>query len=107
MKLKLTTNIKKQAKARERGAIPAFRQRNYDYAKCGMVKMWLVDTGCGYDLVSKREVALMKRFVNKAKHTFTFHTANGPGVTEYVAHVYVKELDENIAPYIITTRHLC
>ena len=60
LKLRLTTNITKQAKARERGAIPAFRQRNYDYAKCGMVKMW---PGCGYDLESKREATLIKRFV--------------------------------------------
>ena len=62
--------------------------------------MWLVDTGCGYDLASKREVALMKTFVEKAKHTITFHTANGPTVTEDVADVYVKELDENITLYI-------
>ena len=63
--------------------------------------MWIVDTGCGYDLVSKREVALMKRFVEKAKHTITFHTANGPTVTEDVANVYAKELDEHITPYIL------
>ena len=66
-----------------------------------MVKMWLVDTGCGYDIVSKREVALTKRFVNKAKLTITFHTANGPTVTENMAYIYVKELDENITPYIL------
>ena len=66
-----------------------------------MVKMWLVDTGCGYDIVSKREVALIKRFVNKAKLTITFHTANGPTVTENMAYIYVKELDENITPYIL------
>ena len=62
--------------------------------------MWLVDTGCGYDLVSKRAVALMKRFVEKATHTITFHTAHGPTVVEDVANVYVNELDENITPYI-------
>ena len=43
----------------------------------------------------------MKRFVNKAKHTITFHTANGPTVTENVANIYAKELDENITPYIL------
>ena len=107
LKLKLRAKCKKLAPAREMGANPASRKRDLDYAKCSLVKPRLVDAGCGYDLVSKREVALMKRFVNKAKHTFTFHTANGPGVTEYVAHVYVKELDESIAPYIITARHLC
>ena len=67
--------------------------------------MWLVDTGCGYDLVSKREVALMKRFVEKATHTITFHTVNGPTVTEDVANVYVKELDENITPTFSTNHH--
>ena len=63
--------------------------------------MWLVDTGCGYDLVSKREVALTKRFVEKGTHTITFHTAKGPIVTEGVAKVYVTELGEHIAPYIL------
>ena len=43
----------------------------------------------------------MKRFVEKARHKITFHTANGPTVTENVANVYVKELDENITPYIL------
>ena len=66
--------------------------------KCGLVKMWLVDAGCGYALVSKREVALMKRFVETARRTITFHTANGPTVTEDVANVYVEDLDESITP---------
>ena len=85
MKLKLTTNIKKLAKARDRGANPAFRQRNFDYVKCGTVKMWLVDSGCGYDLVSKRETAMIKHVVSKAQVPITFHTANGPTRTENVA----------------------
>ena len=54
------------------------KKRDLNYAKCGLMKMWLVDTGCGYDFVSKREVAHMKRFVEQAKHNFTFHTANRP-----------------------------
>ena len=70
LKLKLTTHIKKLAKARDCGAIPAFRQRNYDYVKCGMVKMWLVDIGCGYDIVPNRETALIRRSVSKAKVRF-------------------------------------
>ena len=81
-------------KARERGANPATRKRDLGYAKCGLVKMWRVDTGCGYDLVSKREVALMRRFIGKAKHAITFYTANGPTITEDVANIYVHELDE-------------
>ena len=34
-------------------------------------------------------------------HTITFHTANGPTVTENVANVYVKDLDENITPNVL------
>ena len=61
--------------------------------------MWLVDTGCGYDLVSQRETALINRFVNKAKVPITFHTASGPTRTDNVANSYVKELDDTITPY--------
>ena len=63
--------------------------------------MWLVDTGCGYDLVSKRETPLIRRFVSKAKVPIMFHTANGPTRTENVANIYVKELDANITPSVI------
>ena len=81
LRTKIKTKTKERVKARGPGANRASRQRNLDYAKCGLVKMWIVATGCGYDLVPKREVALMKRFVEKAKHTITFHTANVPTVT--------------------------
>ena len=94
-------NVKERVKARGPGANPAFRKRDVNYATCGLVKMWLVDTGCGYDLVSQREVALMKRFVEKAKRTITFHIANGPTVTEDVANVYVKDQDSHISPYML------
>ena len=43
----------------------------------------------------------MQRFINKAKHTITFHTANGPTVPENVANIHVKEVDEDITPYIL------
>ena len=52
-------------------------------------------------IVSKREVALMSSFISKAKHTITFHAANGSTVTENVASIHVKELDEGISPYIL------
>ena len=63
--------------------------------------MWLIDTGSGYDLFSKRGVALMTRFINKTKHTITVPTANGPTVTENVANIHVKEVDEDITPYLL------
>ena len=105
LRKKIRVKIQERAEARGLGANPAFHKRDLVYAKCGLVKMWLVDTGCGYDLVSKREVALMTRFVEKAKHTSTFHTANGPTVTEDVANVYVKELDATLPLAFSTIRH--
>ena len=66
---KIREHIQERVEARGLGANPAFHKRDLNYAKCGLVKMWPVDTGCGYDLVSKREVALTKRFVEKARHT--------------------------------------
>ena len=46
LKLKLRDQVRKQAKARERGANPAPRKRGLDLVKSSLVKMWLVFTGC-------------------------------------------------------------
>ena len=48
----------------------------------------------------------MRRFTNKAQHPITFHTANGPIVTEYVAHICVKELGEIIQTYVLNNTPL-
>jgi hypothetical protein len=101
LKVKLKEKIRQRAQARERGATPAFKKRDFNFVKCGMVKEWLVDTGCGYDLVSQNEIGLIKRFVSKAKVPITFHTANGPTRTENIASIHVRELDENITPYVL------
>ena len=58
LKGKLTAKIRKRSQARERGATPAFKKR--DLSSVAWLKMWPVDTVCGYDLVSKRETALIK-----------------------------------------------
>jgi hypothetical protein len=101
LKERLKAKIRKRAHARERGSTPAFKKRDFNFVKCGMVKERLVDTECGYDLVSKRETGLIKRFVRKAKVPITFHTANGPTRTENVANIHVRELAENITPYVL------
>ncbi len=58
LKEKSKAKIRKRALARERGATLAFKKRDFNFVKCGIVKMWLVDTGCGYDLVFKRETGI-------------------------------------------------
>ena len=66
---------------------PRSRSVTFNFVKCGMVKMWLVVTGCGYDLVSKRETGMIKRFVSKAKVPITLHTASGPTRTNNIANM--------------------
>ena len=100
-RIKLRQMIKQRAEAPERGAIPAAKIQDLDYTIFSKVKMWLVDTGCGYDIVSKRETAKIKRFLSKARCGITFHIANGATRTEDVANIYVKDLDENITPYVL------
>ena len=74
MKLQLRATVRKQAKARESGANPASRKRDLDFVKRALEKRWLVDTGCGYELVSAREVVLMKRLVSKAQHSISYQS---------------------------------
>ena len=65
------------------------------------VDRWLVDTGCGYDLVSKEHTAATRRWVRKAVHPRTFQTANGVTTTDKVARMTVDEFGEEVAPYIL------
>ena len=77
LRKKLRVRCKKVAKTRKKRkqSNPATRKMDFDYAKCFLVKMWLVATGCSYDLVPQREIALTKRVVSNTRHTITFHTA--------------------------------
>ena len=80
MKLKPSERVKKQAKARARGTNQASRKRDLDFVGFSLVKMRLVDSGCGYDVVSKREIALIRRLVSKAQHSMIFHSKQANSV---------------------------
>ena len=54
----------------------------------------LVDTGCGYDLVSREHTAASKRWVRKAVNPRTFQTANGITTTDKVVRMTVDEFGE-------------
>eukprot|EP00974_Lingulodinium_polyedra_P006148 581402-Lingulodinium_polyedra.AAC.1 len=41
------------------------------------VRLWLIDAGCGHDLVTKSEAQKMKEFVRRASVPMSFNTANG------------------------------
>ena len=65
------------------------------------ITLWLVDTGCGHDLVSKADVYAVKRFLKAAPEVITFQTANGPSVADHVCPLRFDELDEDIEPYVL------
>ena len=65
------------------------------------VDLWLVDTGCGNDLISKTVVRGLRRFVRKAAKPITFITANGKTQATEIINLSVNEFNENIQPYIL------
>ena len=65
------------------------------------VELWLVDTGCGSDLIDKYEIRNLKQFVTRAVKTITFVTANGRTTATDVARLFVEEFGEEIQPYIL------
>ncbi|MFM7978722.1 MAG: hypothetical protein ACKPKO_05350, partial [Candidatus Fonsibacter sp.] len=75
------------------------RARNWAYTDSVDIKEWLIDTGCGNDILSKRDVVSVKDYIKKAKRPVVFHTANGSTTTNSVAWIHIRELDEDITPY--------
>eukprot|EP00969_Alexandrium_andersonii_P055683 2454350-Alexandrium_andersonii.AAC.1 len=43
-----------------------------------VVQSWLVDTGCGYDLISRPRAQVLKRCIRRAMNPMQFSTAGGP-----------------------------
>ena len=67
------------------------------------IKYWLTDTGCGYDLVSRKHVAKTADRIKKSFNAVTFMTANGKTDAEEDILLHVAELDEDIEPYVMAS----
>ena len=65
------------------------------------VELWLVDTGCGHDLISKADIAKLKKFIRQAERPITFITANGQTYANEVVDVFLQEFGDKISPYIL------
>ena len=64
--------------------------------------MWLVDIGCGHDLISKTVAAQRSRYIRKGGAPIRFSTANGTtNLTTTILPLSFKELGEVIEPYIL------
>ena len=78
--------------------IPALPSR---HTSGSVVDMWLVDTGCGHDLLGRKGYNLKEsNFVN-ADVPLTFGTANGEALAAYRYPLSLEEIGYDIAPYIL------
>jgi len=64
------------------------------------VKKWLVDTGCGHDLVCKAEVEKVIEYVEKGK-TLVFDTAGGEVPACNVIPLFLAHMQQQVRPYIL------
>ena len=71
-------------------------------AKLGVSDLWLVDTGCGHDLVSTANAKLSKGTSKYLDSPVTFQTANGDAPSTHSSQIFIEELNEMIEPYILT-----
>eukprot|EP00969_Alexandrium_andersonii_P032839 1433633-Alexandrium_andersonii.AAC.1 len=63
--------------------------------------MWLIETGCGRDLVAKAHAMMLKKWIRKAERPIAFATANGKAEADQILDVFVKEFGQSIKPCIL------
>ena len=97
----LHNKIKRQEEARERDSVPAERAAATRRLPDQAIKLWLIDTGCGHDLVSRRELSAIKHMIRLAKDVIVLHTANGKAVARDTIDLFVKELGPTVEPYVL------
>ena len=63
--------------------------------------VWLMDTGCGHDLIDEKYIAGYPVETLIAEHAPTFSTANGRITATMVSPMYSEILQETIRPYVL------
>jgi hypothetical protein len=66
-----------------------------------LVDMWLVDTGCGHDLIGRKSYGLNESSFVHADVPLTFGTANGEAIAAYQYPINLVELGYEISPYVL------
>ena len=66
-----------------------------------VVKLWLMDTGCGHDLVSEGEISGHRPELRLANKPMVFNTAGGMAPASRVVDVKVKELNQAVTPFVL------
>eukprot|EP00974_Lingulodinium_polyedra_P095124 9218717-Lingulodinium_polyedra.AAC.1 len=65
--------------------------------------MWLMDTGCGHDLITRSDANKMNEFIRKASTSVNFNTANGSAKGTDVVDLFVEEFGANVEPYVFNS----
>ena len=68
--------------------------------KRDMLDLWLVDTGCGHDLVSRTNLKLSGGETRRLEKAIIFQTAKWDTPSTHVAPISFHELNETIEPYV-------
>ena len=62
---------------------------------------FIMDTGCGHDLISKNRAKKLGLDVEKSVHPMSFFTANGVTSTNVVAKIHFDEVESTHTPYAL------
>ncbi len=66
-----------------------------------LIKSWLIDTGCGHDLVNRKDLKKIAAKLMLSLTPLTFNTANGKTKATQQAQLYCKELKEHLQPHVL------
>ncbi len=71
------------------------------FTRSRWVELWLIDTGCGHDLVSSADAKRGCRKLKKLAISMPFQTANGCTVSTHSAPMRIDEFDEDVYPFVL------
>ena len=83
------------------GAVSRAQAARKAKARRSNVKLWLVDSGCGHDLISRGEVESSGLDCEDCQDHVRFSTANGSATARQVAPLFIDELGCNVSPYVL------
>ena len=73
----------------------------YSTVKISKIVKFVMDTGCGYDLISQRKAQELGLSVNEGNNRMVFMTANGITETREVAKCTVDSFSEEAKPFVL------
>ena len=93
--LSITRTAGKGHLVRESSAAPAQRVASHI--------SWLVDTGCGFELISRKDSEGFRDCIGRANIPIELSTANGKTCANQVLNLTVTEMSEDIHAYVLAS----